>query len=283
MLCESLKLCWGKGETSKRLAAEIRRFRGREMCQVYLPISMKNITSTIESTTNNETSSEVLFLKATLYGTCRNGTQKRKQRTWINMMFTALELSSFIAISTNANRVTTNCNTRSSVIKMENELRCIHNAQAHERLELIKHPWVCAVCLAGPGPLPAYFCVPMNPNRSQFEWNNINCVWLWALRCVSVCDAVHVARHLFQVENLIFKNSLAFEIASERPESWPRTHSSIRLPVFALFAWLLGGLFRTYDYPNAISDETKNFSFFFVSPACESNLQMCNALPRSSI
>lgn len=34
-----------------------------------LPMSMKNITSTIESTTSSETSSEVLFLKATLYGT----------------------------------------------------------------------------------------------------------------------------------------------------------------------------------------------------------------------
>lgn len=33
-------------------------------------MSMKNITSTIESTTKSETSSEVLFLKATLYGTC---------------------------------------------------------------------------------------------------------------------------------------------------------------------------------------------------------------------
>lgn len=32
-------------------------------------MSMKNITSTIESTTKSETSSEVLFLKATLYGT----------------------------------------------------------------------------------------------------------------------------------------------------------------------------------------------------------------------
>lgn len=33
-------------------------------------MSMKKITSTIESTTRRETSSEVLFLKATLYGTC---------------------------------------------------------------------------------------------------------------------------------------------------------------------------------------------------------------------
>lgn len=30
---------------------------------------MKNITSTIESTTSKNTSSDVLFLKATLYGT----------------------------------------------------------------------------------------------------------------------------------------------------------------------------------------------------------------------
>lgn len=44
-----------------------------------LPISMKNIKSTIESTTNNETSSEVLFLKATLYGTWRK-TVFRKYR-----------------------------------------------------------------------------------------------------------------------------------------------------------------------------------------------------------
>lgn len=36
----------------------------------HLPISIKKITSTIESTTSRETSSEVLFLNATLYGTC---------------------------------------------------------------------------------------------------------------------------------------------------------------------------------------------------------------------
>lgn len=36
---------------------------------LYSPISIKNITSTMESTTSSETSSEVLFLKATLYGT----------------------------------------------------------------------------------------------------------------------------------------------------------------------------------------------------------------------
>lgn len=45
---------------------------------------MKKITSTIESTTNSETSSEVLFLKATLYGTCdldenkKNGRREKK-------------------------------------------------------------------------------------------------------------------------------------------------------------------------------------------------------------
>lgn len=48
----------------------------------YSPISMKKITSTIESTTNNETSSEVLFLKATLYGTW-NGIAINKKKTKI--------------------------------------------------------------------------------------------------------------------------------------------------------------------------------------------------------
>lgn len=72
--------------------SESRNFCRNLDAKAYSPISMKKITSTIESTTNNETSSEVLFLKATLYGTCskwkRNGTEKNEMQ-WMNTVLGA--------------------------------------------------------------------------------------------------------------------------------------------------------------------------------------------------
>lgn len=51
--------------------------------KAYLPISMKNITSTIESTTSSDTSSDVLFLKATLYGTWAGSKSKGPKKRHI--------------------------------------------------------------------------------------------------------------------------------------------------------------------------------------------------------
>merc|ERR1712155_60010 len=69
-------------------------------------MSMKNITSTIESTTSKLTSSDVLFFKATLYGTCNEteliASARIKSGSVLNLPFYRLKMSRIIATTKQA-------------------------------------------------------------------------------------------------------------------------------------------------------------------------------------